>query len=59
MIPKNKFEESATSTTPDYKFNKDDVISSICEHPPRLREYYGGGCFKCYGCHKIIVDKTN
>ena len=27
-----------------------------CSHQLRYREYYREGCYKCWECHKIIVD---
>lgn len=35
------------------------ISKENCNHPVRFREYYREGCFKCYDCHKIIVEPQN
>lgn len=59
MITQKQFEENATPTTPDAKLRKGVVISSVCEHPPRRREYYRDKCYKCWECLKIVVEQTD
>jgi len=29
----------------------------VCSHPNKLREYYRSGCYKCFECKKIIIEK--
>jgi hypothetical protein len=36
-----------------------DVISSVCDHPQRRREYYRDKCYKCWDCLKIVVEQTD
>jgi len=55
MITQKQFEENATPTNPDAKLRKGDVISSVCDHPNRQRDYYHDGAYKCWKCHKVIV----
>lgn len=59
MITHKQFEENATPTTPNDKLCKGAVISSVCEHPPRRREYYRDKCYKCWECLKIVVEQTD
>ena len=59
MITEKQFKEQSTSTNPDAKLRKGDVISSVCEHPQRRREYYRDKCYKCWECLKIVVEQTD
>ena len=59
MITQKQFEENSTPTTPDAKTRKGAVISSVCEHPMRRREYYRDKCYKCWECLKIVVEQTD
>lgn len=59
MITEKQFNENATPTTTDAKLRKGDVISSVCEHPIRRREYYRDKCYKCWECLKIVVEQTD
>ena len=59
MITEKQFNENATPTTPDVKLRKCAVISSVCEHPTRRREYYRYKCYKCWECLKIVVEQTD
>lgn len=59
MITQKQFEENATPTNPDTKLRKDAVISSVCEHPMRRRDYYRDKCYKCWECLKIVVEQTD
>lgn len=40
----------------DSNVTKTNQEPSECPHEPRYREYYREGCYKCWECHKIIVD---
>ena len=59
VITEKQFKEQSTSTNPDAKLRKGDVISSVCEHPQRRREYYRDKCYKCWECLKIVVEQTD
>ncbi len=59
MITQKQFEENATPTNPDAKLRKGDVISSVCDHPIRRRDYYRDKCYKCWECLKIVVEQTD
>ena len=59
MITQKQFEENATPTNLDAKLRKGDVISSVCDHPQRRREYYRDKCYKCWECLKIVVEQTD
>ena len=41
------------------QFRQPAVISSVCEHEMRKREYYRNGCYKCWDCLKIVVEQTD
>ena len=37
---------------------KNNVVekTSGCSHQQKYREYYREGCYKCWECHKVIVE---
>ena len=56
---KQKIEEIHRLLAENEALRQPPVISSVCKHPMRRREYYRDKCYKCFECLKIVVEQTD